>query len=88
VGWESRVYETKPFGSRWGKVKKRSQFGINHFIINSLPPLRGHGSIVNAGEVQSCDMRIFGAALASAWFAERSHLGTDAENYETKPISH
>jgi hypothetical protein len=55
------------------KMTKRTQFVINQFIINSLLPLRGHGNIANASEVQSCDMRIFGVALA-------------ARDYGTKPF--
>jgi hypothetical protein len=47
------------------KMAKRTQFGINHFIINSLLPLRGQGNIANASEGQSCDVRIFGVSLAA-----------------------
>jgi hypothetical protein len=47
------------------KMAKRTQFVINLFIINSLPPLRGDGGIATSVKYNRAILREFGVALAA-----------------------
>ena len=46
-------------------MAKQTQFVINLFIINSLPPLRGDGGIATSVKYNRAIMRNFGVALAA-----------------------
>ena len=47
------------------KMTKRTQSVINHFIITSLLPLRGHGGIATPVKYNRAIMRNFGVVLAA-----------------------